>query len=312
MTATTTHATPQRIDRGAGYSRSVLDDAARDRDPISLDEVLSQAALQTRVDNKFLLTPQEFAAFAAALDEEFRVMEIDGTRVFRYDSVYFDTDDFAQFRAHRQGRRRRYKVRSRKYTDTGLCMFEIKTKGARGATVKHRIEQSPDAAGELNASNRAYLEHVIRSEYEEEAPDMRPVLESGYERATFVNTVSGERVTCDVNLEYANERDRVHAPDLIVVETKSADGRGASDRALAHLGIRPVSMSKYCIGIALLHPELPANRWNRLLQQRFAARPTAGGEWTSQSFGRARAPGIAESLSECPPVGGNSRARHRR
>ena len=141
---------------------------------------------------------------------------------------------------------------------------------------------------------------------------MRPVLESGYERATFVNTVSGERVTCDVNLEYANERGRVRAPDLIVVETKSADGRGASDRALAHLGIRPVSMSKYCIGIALLHPELPANRWNRLLQQRFAARPTAGGEWTSQPFDWARAPDIAQSLSGRPPVGGNSRARHRR
>lgn len=276
MTSTAMHSTQQRTEQGAGCSRSVLEDAARNRYPINLDEVLSQAALQTRVDNKFLLTPLEFTAFAAALDAEFRVMEIDGMRVFRYDSVYFDTDDLAQFRAHRQGRRRRYKVRSRRYTDTGLCMFEIKTKGARGATVKHRIEQSPDAAGELNATNRAYLRQVIRNEYKEEAPDMRPVLESGYERATFVNTKSGERVTCDVNLEYANERERVRAPDLIVVETKSADGRGASDRALADLGIRPVSMSKYCIGIALLHPELPANRWNRLLQQRFAARPAAG------------------------------------
>ena len=276
MTATAPHGRPQLTDQDGEYSRSVLEDAARDRNSINLDEVLSQAALQTRVDNKFLLTPQEFTAFAAALDAEFRVMEIDGMRVFRYDSVYFDTDDLAQFRAHRQGRRRRYKVRSRRYTDTGLCMFEIKTKGARGATVKHRIEQSAGAAGKLNGANRAYLRHVIRNEYEEEAPEMRPVLESGYERATFVNTVSGERVTCDVNLEYANERGRVHAPDLIVVETKSADGRGASDRALADLGIRPVSMSKYCIGIALLHPELPANRWNRLLQQRFGARSAAG------------------------------------
>ena len=71
---------------------------------------------------------------------------------------------------------------------------------------------------------------------------------------------------------YANDEKQIAGPDLIVVETKSADGRGVSDRALAELGIREVSMSKYCIGIALLHPQLPANRWSRLLAQRFGTR----------------------------------------
>ncbi|MCZ4149739.1 hypothetical protein BZG21_35645, partial [Escherichia coli] len=69
--------------------------------------------------------------------------------------------------------------------------------------------------------------------------------------------------------EYAHGEAKVDGPDLIVVETKSADGRGVSDQALAELGIREVSMSKYCIGIALLNPQLPANRWSRLLQQSF-------------------------------------------
>ena len=35
------------------------------------------------------------------------------------------------------------------------------------------------------------------------------------------------------------------------------------------MGIRHLSMSKYCVGIALLHPHLPANRWNRVLRNRF-------------------------------------------
>ena len=29
-------------------------------------------------------------------------------------------------------------------------------------------------------------------------------------------------------------------------------------------------MSKYCVGIALLHPHLPANCWNRILRERLS------------------------------------------
>ncbi len=254
-------------------ARTALEDAVRDRAPIGLAEVIDQAALQTRVDRKFLLTPEEFTALARKLGEDFRIMEIDGLRTFRYESVYFDTEDFAQYRAHRQGRRRRYKVRSRTYADTGLSMFEIKTKGLRGATVKHRIEQELDETGQLTDRSLQFLDEVVSREYGEQVPKLRPVLDSSYIRGTFVNPLDGERVTCDVDLGYAHGGQQLQGPDLIVVETKSADGRGASDQALAALGIRPVSMSKYCIGIALLNPELPANKWSRLLTQRFDSAP---------------------------------------
>lgn len=258
-------------DPAGGRARAALEEAVTERLPIGLEEVVREAALQTRVDRKFLLTPQEFSALAQRLGENFRIMEIDGLRTFRYESVYFDTADFEQYRAHRQGRRRRYKVRSRTYVDTGLSMFEVKTKGLRGNTVKHRMEQDPADAGRLTGAALAFLDEVISREYGEQVPDLRPVLDSSYVRATFVNPIDGERVTCDVELSYADGRQQVEGPDLVVVETKSADGRGISDRALAELGIRPVSMSKYCIGVALLNPGLPANRWSRLLRRRFHA-----------------------------------------
>ena len=41
------------------------------------------------------------------------------------------------------------------------------------------------------------------------------------------------------------------------------------DRALRSLGSRPVSLSKYCVGMAVLDPRLPANRWNRELRTYF-------------------------------------------
>ena len=44
---------------------------------------------------------------------------------------------------------------------------------------------------------------------------------------------------------------------------------GAVDAVLARMGVRPVRMSKYCIGVALLHPDMAANKWNRLLVRHF-------------------------------------------
>ncbi|WP_417373348.1 polyphosphate polymerase domain-containing protein [Glutamicibacter protophormiae] len=274
----------------AGSARAALEEAVAHRASIGLEQVVEQAALQTRVDRKFLLTPAEFTALARRLGEDFRIMEIDGLRTFRYESVYFDTRDFAQYRAHRQGRRRRYKVRSRIYADTGLAMFEVKTKGLRGATVKHRIEQQLDDAGRLTDRSLEFLEAVVAREYGEDVPELLPVLDSSYIRGTFVNPLDGERVTCDVELEYADGRQQVQGPDLVVVETKSANGRGSSDQALAALGLRPVSMSKYCIGVALLNPQLPANKWSRLLEQRFGSFRHASGPRTRSATPGRRPP----------------------
>ena len=248
-------------------ARMALEAAVVDREPISLEDVVDNAALQTRVDHKYLLTPEQFTALTQRLGAEFAVMQIDGLRTFRYRSTYFDTPEFEQYVAHRQGRRRRYKIRSRTYVDTGLSMFEVKTKGRRGITVKHRREQPLENAAVLSQANLEFATEVLAEEYDQQLPSLQPVMRNAYRRATLVNPIDGERVTCDVELHFTNEKDRVHGPDMVVVETKSADGRGASDRALAELGIRPVSMSKYCLGVAVLHPELPANKWARLLNR---------------------------------------------
>lgn len=254
-------------------AREALESAVAAREPIGLQEVNEGAALQTRVDHKYLLTPEQFTALAAKLDHRFRVLTIDGRRTFRYESTYFDTPGFEQYRAHRQGRRRRYKVRTRTYVDTGLCMFEVKTKGLRGATVKHRISHQMDDAGLITDDAWAFLGGVLASVYQMAPGALMPVMGSNYRRATFVDPVDGERLTCDVDLVYQDQEQTLHGPDLFVIETKTASGQGAASTALSELGIRPVSMSKYCVGIAMLHPELPANKWSRLLRRNFDWEP---------------------------------------
>ena len=248
-------------------ARIAMESAVDGRSGISLADVVENAALQTRVDKKFLLTPEQFTQFTGQLGAEFSVMQIDGRRTFQYRSTYFDTPEFEQYVAHRQGRRRRYKVRSRTYVESELCMFEIKTKGLREATVKHRREQPMADADVLSPENLKFTARVLAEEYGQQVPALVPALRNAYRRATLVDAVDGERVTCDVELRFADADGVVHGPDMVIVETKTPDGRGLSDAALARLNIRPVSMSKYCLGVATLNPQLPANKWTRLLNR---------------------------------------------
>jgi hypothetical protein len=53
------------------------------------------------------------------------------------------------------------------------------------------------------------------------------------------------------------------------VETKGTVRPAPADRVLSSLGARPVSISKYIVGLSLLVPGLPDNSVRRLARTRF-------------------------------------------
>ncbi len=235
----------------------------------NLDQVLAVADLQNRTDRKYLLNHQQFSVLARALlRHDHRVLEVDGLRTFNYESVYFDTPSLALYRAHQQGRRKRWKARTRTYLDSGMCMFEVKTQGARGSTVKDRLPYELAHRGGLTTAAHEFLSETLERQYGVETPVLVPTVTTRYRRTTFVDLIEGSRVTCDVRLEFSSAGRQVAGPDRVLVETKS-HAQSPIDRTLSHLGVRPLSMSKYCLGTALLHPTLPANRWHRLLTHEF-------------------------------------------
>ena len=245
--------------------------ATADLAPVDLRGLNAAAQLMTRVDNKYLLPLAAFVPFVEQLDAHsggrLGVLQIDGQRAFDYESVYFDTDDFTLFRHHLQRRRRRYKARTRSYLSTGLCMFEVKLKGTRGETVKERIEHPFDDRARLTDADTAFLDQLLRTRYGIRPLPLSAQLTTLYRRTTLVDLGAGERITCDTDLTCADPDRSVRADAHIVVETKSATGRGPADAVLRDLGLRPVSVSKYCMAVALLNPHLPASPWNRVLRQ---------------------------------------------
>lgn len=235
---------------------------------ISLPEVLAQAELQTRVDRKYIVERSAFDRMIVDLSPLLKCLTIDDRRVARYRSVYFDTDELTFFHQHLQGRRRRFKVRTRSYLDSDTSVLEVKAKGLRSVTVKERLPWTDDAAHRLAQRGDGFVAEAIGSEVYRGV--LAPVLETYYRRATLVDQASQSRITCDTDLRFCRgNADATGRPSEVLVETKSVGGRCATDHWLQAHGVRAQSMSKYCLGVALLYPHVRANPWHRVLRRHF-------------------------------------------
>jgi hypothetical protein len=259
----------ERVADGDDTGLSVLAHYLRGRPAVSLERVLSVAQLTTRVELKYLVPLATLPAFLHGLPEELMVLDIGGLRIFDYESVYFDTENFGLYRNHVQGKRRRYKARIRSYCDSGDAMLEVKLKGSRGQTVKERLPYDFDRRRELTREGRLFLDRVVGQAYGFTAPPLWPSLTTAYRRATLVDLERKSRLTIDVNLSWFDGNSSRQADHLALIESKSLAGPGPSDALLRSMGVRPVRISKYCLGVALLHPDLAANPWNRLLIRQF-------------------------------------------
>ena len=277
----------------------------------TLAELNSAAGLLTRVDRKYLVPLKSAQELVDGLAPDARVLAIDEQRRFSYASTYFDTPGLEAFMLAARKRRRRFKVRTRTYLDSGLCFLEVKTCGARGSTVKRRMGYYADDASRLTGPGRAFVAACLAgagvtgsAAAREVAAALRPVLTTTYERTTLHLPRAEARATIDTALTWRrlgpaapagssagtivgvpmspqalrpahlaaaiNEGEPVSVADIAVVETKNPATPSPADRALWEAGYRPTRISKYATGMALLHPELPANRWYRTLTHELA------------------------------------------
>ena len=224
--------------------------------PISLGELDERAALLERVDRKYVIEREQYAAMIGELEDDHDVLEIDGRREFLYESVYFDTPDLRCFHDHVDGREPRFKARTRFYADTGVCVFEVKLKREDGETDKRQMDYSAQQRDRLTPDAAAFLDHAVRECGIALRGDMSASLTTTFRRVTFAHRHGAARVTCDFDVTLSRCGSAVRLrQDLVVVETKTEDGDSPADRILARMGIDEVPFSKYRTGIALLTDE---------------------------------------------------------
>ena len=244
--------------------------SAVDRLPsVDLAELNDRAELLTRTDRKYVVAAGELDDIVTGI-AGLRVLEVEGRRSSRYESTYLDTVDLDSWTGAAQRRRRRWKVRTRVYADTGERWLEVKTRGLRGATVKERLpHDGPDASGHADAWVR---DRLAAARVDDVDPSgLVATLHTSYRRTTLLLPGCAGRATVDRDLRWVSGHGTADVGDVLVVETKSGTPRpGPLDRRLWHLGHRPVRMSKYGTGLALLTPDLPGNRWHRVTRRHLA------------------------------------------
>ncbi|GII79514.1 VTC domain-containing protein [Sphaerisporangium rufum] len=243
-------------------------------DPVGPAELVARAALQTRVDRKYVVPVAALPGLLERLVPHARALDIDGARAFRYRSVYFDTPLLDSYHAAVHRRRRRFKVRTRTYLDSARCWLEVKISGARGSVTKHRLDYHPDHCDSVHPG-RDFVEDVLAREslVPPAGRSLDPILVTEYHRATLLLRPAAGRVTIDTGITWRAGDATLSLPGLAVVETKTASAATMADRMLWRDGVRPARISKYATGLAALRLDLPDVPWRRTLRRHFRDRP---------------------------------------
>jgi hypothetical protein len=172
------------------------------------------------------------------------------------------------FMDHHNRRLVREKVRTRVYLSSGATFLEVKHKNNKGRTRKKRMAIAPELFGDFreDAGAVAYLES--HSSYP--ADGIAPALETAFDRITLVNAAKTERLTIDMNLRFKNVRTgrEANLGDGVIIELKQ-DGRAESQmkRILLDCRVKPLRISKYCIGTTLTDPGAKANRFKEKIRK---------------------------------------------
>ncbi len=225
---------------------------------------MAAVSLLDRTDTKYMLTLPQLSALLPELRPFYTVLDVDGRRQSRYRTLYFDTPDFDLYRFHQDGRRVRYKVRSRQYVGTPLAFFEVKLKTGPSHTRKERLP-IPGIATHLTAQVSEFLHDRIPLPVEA----LKPSLWVDQTRITLVGRMAHERLTIDLDLSFSIAGQELAFPGLVIAELKT-EGRPQTSPFVSlmrqHL-IRPSGFSKYCIGASLLYPDLKHNRFSHILRR---------------------------------------------
>lgn len=234
-------------------------------EPITLADMKS-IRLMNRTDTKFVTNKGTFLRLLDMARDSYYIQEVEGHRVSRYRTVYWDDPErHTFFRVHHNGGRPRTKVRVRTYVDSDLTFLEIKKKDNHGKTRKTRTVVSSIPAVIDTAEGESFLQEHTGLTF----ADIKPAVGNRFNRITLVNKGKTERLTIDFDLQFDNfETQRTDSLDSIVVVELKRDGRVSSPilAMLRELRIKPNGFSKYCIGSALTNADLRQNRFKEKLR----------------------------------------------
>jgi len=225
---------------------------------VSLSDIKS-VTLMNRVDIKFAFSIQKLPAVINDLAEYYNLLEVDGNKIQEYKSLYYDTVDRIFFLQHHNDRVNRNKVRFREYVGSGLVFLEVKLKNNKKKTIKKRIKVD-SVENYLSKQNQDYIDALLGKEL-----DLRPQHWINFNRITFADKLSKERLTIDLDLTFSNNIKSGSFEDVVIAEIKQDRHAKSSNftRIAKKKHILPIRLSKYCMSTISLNPSVKQNRFKK-------------------------------------------------
>lgn len=225
---------------------------------------MDEVKLMNRVDTKYAFSIEVLLDVLSIIKDDYRVLEIENTKIPSYESLYFDDEQFSFYNDHHRNKVHRFKVRIRNYIESNLFFLEVKEK-IKGRTNKKRIKTN-EFCLDLNEKQQNFIDKMM-----EEHPELKPVLYNSFHRITLVNNKDKERLTLDFDLKFKWNQKEVGFEKLVIAELKQEETNKTSPFyvMMKRKMIRPYRLSKYCIGMIEIYgsPYVRYNRFKKKLLQ---------------------------------------------
>jgi hypothetical protein len=163
------------------------------------------------------------------------------------------------FYDHHNGRLTRFKVRHREYIESGISFLEVKFRSNKGRILKERIK--------FKKQDDQSFAGFIEKHTPYNPGKLACTVVNQFNRFTLVDHKLRERVTTDFNVSFTDRGKNISLNGLVIIEIKQAHADKSSlfYQALKKNNVRPSSISKYCVGISLLHDESKSNNFKHTL-----------------------------------------------
>jgi hypothetical protein len=240
-----------------------LEAAAQSFEHVDLVD-LPKEVLMERIDRKFALHIRETPELISSLSSDYQVISVGGRVISKYNSMYFDTPNYDFYSAHQRGFKNRTKVRYRSYPETDTTFLEVKSKNNRSFTTKERV-LTPNIKWPFSSQ----VSEFISSQLPKIGPsDLKPVVRIDYERIGFISKHRKERFSLDFNVRFSHDGNASEFENLAILEVKQDSLKQTPVvHAMRHHAIEEQSLSKYCMALSALNPDLRANNFKPIFRR---------------------------------------------
>ncbi len=242
------------------FNLSPIEQIIQQFTPISLKE-MDGVELMNRTDTKFVVSLDNLLSILDEVRETYKILEVNGVRFSHYETLYYDTKEFLFYTRHHNGKKNRWKIRKRSYVDSHLNFLELKFKTNRGRTQKQRTK-IPSIGVEINAEEENFIGRKSGIDFR-----LLPQVKNNFTRLTLVQPSLPERITIDLELSFEWNDQHKDLKQIVIVEVKQENRNRLSPfvQALKKRHVREESISKYCLGVAMLVPFVKKNNFKEKL-----------------------------------------------